>query len=276
MTKEELTALKIPEELHTNATLLEAKDVPSLARILVDTKAMVGGSIRIPGKDAGEADVKAFKDKIRTAVPDLVELPADPAKLEEVEGMIFERLGRPKDAKEYPGLKDSKIDVPAEIKIDETELRSIATRLGMTKKQYVTFAKGVVDEKIKASQLVSAERGALKKELGDAFDERLGAAASAAKKLGASEALVEALRTGNIPAEHARTWINVAKSIGAEGSEFARGAGGGGNNGGKMTPGEARDAIAELYRNPALFDKNHSEQKRLTEKLLKLNEIAYS
>lgn len=275
MTKEELTALKIPEELHTNATLLEVKDIPTLAKVLVDTKAMVGSSIRIPGKDAGEADVKAFKEKMRAAVPDLVEVPADPVKFAEVEGMLFEKLGRPKNAKEYPGLKDSKIDVPDEIKVDETELREIGHKLGMTKKQYLTFAKGVVDEKIKGAQLTSEARGALKKELGEAFDDRLTAAAAAAQKLGASEAMVTALRTGNVPAEQARIWINVAKSIGTEGAELGRD-GGGGDGKGRMTPAEAKDQIAELYRNPALHDKNHSEQKRLTEKLLKLTEIAYS
>jgi hypothetical protein len=271
MTPEEMTKLGIPADLHGEASLTEIKDLSGLAKSYVETKRLVGGSIRIPGKDAGEAAVKEFKEKIRTAVPDLVEVPADPAKFAEVEGMLFEKLGRPKEAKEYPALKDAKIEVPPEIKIDEDGLRAVAHKLGMTKKQFSEFAKGVVEEKIKASQLSSEARAALKKDLGDAFDDRLLAAATAAQKFGASEALVTAIRTGNVPAEQAKLWIGVAKSTGVQGSEFNRENGGSG----KMSPGEALEAIAELRKNPALMDKNHPEQKRLTEKLLKLGEIAY-
>jgi hypothetical protein len=271
MTKEEMIAHKIPEEYHANPALLEAKDVSSLAKRLIDTQAHVGASIRIPGADAGEEDKKAFREKLQKQVPDLVEVPADPTKFAEVEGMIFEKLGRPKDAKEYPSLKDSKIEVPAEIKIEESELRAYAHGLGFTKKQFIAFAKDVVAEKIKASQMTSEARGALKKELGDAFDERLASAAVAAKKMGASDAVVDALRTGNVPPEEAKRWINVAKAIGAEGSEFGRE----GGAATKMTPQEAQDQIAELYRNPALTNKSHPENKRLSEKLVQLHRIAY-
>jgi hypothetical protein len=271
MTKDEMTALKIPEEFHENASLKEVKDVAGLAKAFVDTKSMVGSSIRIPGKDAGDEARKEFRERLKKDVPELIELPADPTKFEEVEGMIFERLGRPKDMKEYPALAEAKIEVPAEVKVDEAELRGIAHKLGMTKKQYLAFAKGVVEERTKASSVASEARAALKRELGDATDERLLAAASAAQKFGASEAMVTALRTGNVPAEQVKLWIGVAKATGVQGSEFGREGGGGG----KMTPGEALDALAELRRNPALTDRNHPEQKRLTERLLKLTEIAY-
>jgi hypothetical protein len=273
MTKEEMVALKIPEDLHENPTLKEAKDVASMAKAYVDTKAFVGSSIRIPGQDAGEEDKKAFREKLKTAAPELVEVPADPAKFAEVEGQLFEKLGRPKKVEEYPGLKESKIEVPAEVRLDETELRKTAHGLGMTKKQYLVFAKNVVDERTKEAGLASEARGALKKELGDAFDERLSAAALAAKKHGMGEAFVTALRTGNIPPEQARGWIAVAKATGTEGSDFGRGGGESGK--GKMTPREAQDALAELRKNPALFERNHPEQKRLTQKLVELTEIAY-
>lgn len=270
MTKEEMVALKIPEDLHENATLKDVKDIPSLAKAFIDTKAFVGSSIRIPGQDAGEEDKKAFREKLQKAMPDLVEVPSDPTKLEAAEGMLFEKLGRPKDAKEYPSLKDAKIEVPAEINISEDELRTYGHKLGMTKKQFVKFAQGVVEERMKTAQLSSDARAVLKKELGAAFDERLTAAAAAAKKLGASETVVTALRTGNVPAEQARLWIGVAKSLGTEGSEFGREGGGSG----KITPAEAQQQIDELYKNPTLYQKNHPEQKRLAAKLLELTAAA--
>ena len=271
MTPEEMQKLGIPADLHANETLIQAKDVPTLAKMLVDTKAFVGGSIRIPGPDAGDEDKKAFRAKLKEKVPDLVEVPADPAKFAEVEGMLFEKLGRPKDAKEYPALKDLGVQVPAEVKIEEEQLRSYAHGLGLTKKQFAELAKAAVAERVKASQLTSEARIALKKELGDAFDERLLAAAAAAKKMGASDAEVDAIRTGNIPPHTAKNWINVAKAIGAEGAEFGR-EGGGAT---KMTPAEAQAQIAELYNNPALKDKSHPDNKRLVNKLVELHRIAY-
>jgi DnaJ-domain-containing protein 1 len=271
MTKEELAALKIPEEFHANPTLLEAKDVPALAKMLIDTKAHVGASIRIPGADAGDEDKKAFREKLQKAVPDLVEIPSDPTKFAEAEGMIFEKLGRPKDMKEYPSLKDAKIELPDGLKIEEAELRAYAHGLGMTKKQFIAFAKNAVAEKIKVSQMTSEARKALKAELGDAFDERLQAAALAAKKHGADDALVDAIRTGNIPASQAKLWIGVAKTTGTEGGNFNPE--GGGSQ--RMTPAEALAQIDELYRNPALMQRNHPENKRLTEKLVDLHRIAH-
>lgn len=271
MTPEEMQKFGIPTELHGNETLLQAKDIPSLAKMLIDNKALVGSSIRIPGPDAGDEDKKAFRTKLKEKVPDLVEVPADPAKFAEVEGMLFERLGRPKDAKEYPALKDLGVQVPAEIKIEEQQLRDYAHGLGMTKKQFAELAKATVAERVKASQMTSEARAVLKKELGDAFDERLLAAAAAAKKMGASDAEVDSIRTGNVPPHTARNWINVAKAIGAEGSEFGR-EGGGAT---KMTPAEAQAQIAELYNNKALFEKSHPDNKRLALKLVDLTRIAY-
>lgn len=271
MDKEQLKALGVPEDLHGEASLAEIKDLPALAKSYVETKRLVGASIRIPGKDASAEDQKAFREKLKAGVPDLVELPADPAKFAEAEGMIFERLGRPKDVKEYPALKDLKIEV-GELKIDETQLRTYAHKLGMTKKQFAEFAKEAVAEKQTIANLSSESRKALRTKLGDAFDDRLLAAANAAKKFGASDATVTAIRTGNVPDETAEAWMGVAKATGTPGSQFN------GEEGGskKMTPGEAKDALAELRKNPALMDKTHPDQKRLTDKLLALTEIAYS
>jgi hypothetical protein len=272
MTKEELAALKVDPSLHDDPTLKEIKDIPTALKVLVDTKAHVGASIRIPGPDAGEADRTAFRERLMKSVPDLVELPADPTKFQAAEGQIFERLGRPKEAKEYPSLKDAKIELPEGVKVDEDQLRSYAHKLGFTKKQYATFAAEAVKERASLVALQSEARAALKKELGDAFDDRLTAAAVAAKKLGASEEMVNALKSGNVPAEQAKLWIGVAKSMGTEGGEFRQQEGGGS---GKMTPDEAKTQIEEMYRNPAIHQKDHPDRVRLEQKLVKLHEIAY-
>lgn len=272
MTPEEMTKFGVPAELHTEPSLAEIKDLAALATSYVHTKKLVGASIRIPGKDAGDAAHKEFREKLKSSVPDLIELPSDPTKFAEVEGSIFERLGKPKDAKEYPALKDSKIEIPDGVKIDEDQLRALGHKLGMTKKQYLAFASNVLEERTKEATLSSEARKALKTELGEAFDDRLLAAAHAAQAAGLPEDFVTRLRTGNVPPEQARGWIAVAKMTGQKGSEFKDGEGGEG----KMSKAEALDAIAELRKNPALNERNHPEHKRLVKRLGELGEIAYS
>lgn len=273
MTKEELTKLGVPPELHEDATLKEVKDVPTALKMVVDLKAYQGSSIRIPNKDAGEEVRKEFEAKLRERVPNLVEVPTDEEALAKVEPTLFERLGRPKDAKGYPSLKDAKIEVPEGVTVDEEALRTTAGRLGLTKKQYVELARGAVEETTKVTQLRSENRAKLKTELGDAFEERLTAAAATAKKLGADDKLVTAIQRGAVEPEVAKLWINAAKSIGAEGSGLGTGGRGGGE--GKMTPAEAEAAIQEMMRNSALFDGSHPDNQRLTRKFEELHKIAY-
>lgn len=271
MKPEELKALGVPESLHTDPSLAEIKDAATLAQSYVETKRLVGGSIRIPGKDAGPDVHTAFRTKVREALPDLVEVPADPAKLAEAEGLILSKLGTPKESKEYPAFADMKIEVPEGIKMDEANVREIAHKLNMTRTQFKKFAEGVVSDRVKASGIESEARKTLKTELGDAFDDRLLAAAHAAQQMGADEATVTAIRTGNVPVSTAKQWIKVGEAIGVKGSNFNHEGGGSG----RMSPGEAQTAINDLYTNPALYDKGHPSNKDLVKKLSDLHTIAY-
>lgn len=271
MTKEELAALKVPEALHENPLLKEIKDPASLAQVAVDLKSYQGTSIRIPSENASEADLKEFRDKLRTKVPTLVEVPDDPAQFALVEETLFERLGKPKEAKGYPALKDAKIELPEGVEVNEDELRSYASKLGMTKKQFTIFAKQVVEERGAKVKANAEQVQALKKELGPAFDERLSAAAVAAQKLGYSLEKVDAIRKGLVSVEDAKAWINVAKSLGTEGAELNREGGGSP----KMTPAEAREQIDELYRNPILNDRSNPRHADLLQKLVQLTAVAY-
>jgi hypothetical protein len=271
MTKEELAAAKVPEALHENPLLKEVKDLATLAQVAVDVKSYQGTSIRIPSENASEADHKEFREKLKAKVPSLVEVPDDPEQFALVEETLFEKLGKPKEAKGYPALKDAKIELPEGVEVNEDELRGYAAKLGMTKKQYATFAKQVVEERAEKARANSKAVQDLKKELGPAFDERLTAAAAAAQKLGYSAEKVEAIRKGLVSVEDAKAWINVAKSLGTEGAELNRD--GGGSQ--RMTPEEARAQIEELYRNPILNDRSNPRHADLMQKLVQLTAIGY-
>ena len=272
MTKDELTALKVDPSLHEDPTLKEIKDIPTALKVLVDTKAFVGKSIRLPSESASPEEREAFVTDITKKIPSLIALPADPAKLAEVEGTIFEKLGRPKDETGYPTVKELIKELPDGVEVDEKELRATAKRLGLTKKGYAELAKAAVEQRTAIVQRNSEQAKALKKELGEAAEERLTAAAAAAKKLGRSDDYVTALKNGAVPAEEAKAWINVAKSLGEEGKGFFTGQESGN---GRLTPDEAKAQIAELRRNPALTDSSNPEHGWAVERLYTLNKAAY-
>lgn len=251
MTKDELTKLGVPPELHEDATLKEIKDVPTAMKVLVDLKSYQGQSIRIPSKEAGAEALAEFHTRLKEKVPSLIDVPTDEAELGKVEDVVLARFGKPKEAKAYPSLTDAKIEVPEGVKIDEDNLRELAFKLKLTKSGYLELARSTVAEQTKRTQLGSENRKALKTELGEAFEERLLAAASIAKKLGADEATIQAVKTGAADPALTRQYLAAAKLAGTEGEGFGGTTGGGQ---GKLTPAEAEAKFNEILRNPALFD----------------------
>lgn len=268
MTKDELTKLGVPVELHEDPTLKDIKDVSAAFKVLVDTKAFMGNSIRIPTKDAGEAAIKEFHDKLRERVPTLVEIPSDDVEFAKVEDSLYEKLGKPKEVKGYPSLTDLKLVLPDGVKLNEDDLRAEALALGLTKRQFAVMAGKVVDRTTKAHEVNGEHRKALRTELGEAFEERLLSAAATARKLGEPEDVVNAIKLGTVDPATARRWINVAKAMGTEPNELGNEGGGSG----KMTPGEAQARIGELFGNP---DYMSGKRPDLVEKMVKLHEIAY-
>lgn len=271
MTKDELVALKVSDKLYDDPTLKEIKDIPTALQVLVDTKAFVGRSLRVPSENASAEEREAFRKDLQAKVPTLLDLPVDPAELEKVEAHIFERIGRPKDEKGYPTVKEIMKDLPEGVTINDDEVRGIAKKLGLTKKQFAEFAKGVAEERVRVFNSNSEQTKALRAELGQAFEENLAAAAVTAKKLGASDSVVDAIRKGAVPAEQARMYINAAKAMGVEPSGFAAGGSGGPH---KLTPDEARLQAAELRRNPVLNNPRDPGHDAAVNKLLELERAA--
>jgi hypothetical protein len=268
MNREELQALKVDEKLLDDPTLKEAKDVPSALKMLVDTKAFVGRSIRIPSENASEADRAAFRADLTSKIPTLVDL-SEPEKVEET---VFEKLGRPKDKTGYPAIKDIVKDLPAEIAINEDDLRARASKLGFTKKQYAAFIQEIAAERVKEHGINTEKKAALKKELGDAYADRLVDAAAVAKKFGRSDEYVAKVRAGAVDVEDVKSWLGISKAVGGEG----KGIGGTPESGsGRLTPEEAQLQIAELRKNPALNEPSNPGHSAAVAKLYQLNKAAY-
>lgn len=271
MTRDELIAAGVDASLHEDPTLKEVPNVATALKQLVDNKAEVGRRIRIPSESAPAEEREAFRADAAKKL-DLVFIPADEKKREEAEAGIFERLGRPKDKTGYPEIKSIVKEMPEGIQVDEGQLRDTASRLGLTKKGYATLVTETVEAAKKAAQMNGEQRAALKKELGDAMDERLKSAAITAKKLGRSDEYVQKLRNGAVSVEEARAWLETAKALGDEGSGL------GGRDPtlpAKLTPDEAKMQLSELRRGKALMDEYDPGHEAAVKKLHELTAMAY-
>jgi hypothetical protein len=252
------------EKLRGDASLKDFKDVASLARSYVEGRALLGSAIRVPGPDAGADALAEFRGKVMKHVPDAIVLPADAGERAKVEPAIWEKLGRPKEAKEYA--------LPQGVELPENvleQLRKDAAEEGLTKGQFAARAKRAADAVVKVSQAEKDDIAALRKELGETFDERTAAAREIAKKLG-----VPADAAAAMPARELRVWAAVAKAVGGEAHQVGNQNGAGGS--GKLSPPEARlqaneirqRIIAEGHRMDPLVKQD------LIEKMGKLDGIA--
>ncbi len=95
------------QDLLDAPALADFKDINSLAKAFIDTKAMVGQSIRVPSKEAGADDLKSFHDSLIAQVPGLLFKPDmdDDAAM----NALFKSIGLPEDTKaRYPNNAQSK------------------------------------------------------------------------------------------------------------------------------------------------------------------------
>tara|TARA_R110000751_G_scaffold264535_3_gene363620 strand:+ start:2357 stop:3169 length:813 start_codon:yes stop_codon:yes gene_type:complete len=114
--------------------------------------------------------------------------------------------------------------------------------------------------------------GELRKEYGTAFDERVAAARSAIREFGSPElqGALESSGLGSNP-EFVKAFAKIGMALG-KGPQFKE-AEGSGRFG--TTPDMAKEQIASIRANPALYDEGHAEFRVLNDKLTQLNQLAY-
>jgi hypothetical protein len=257
----------LPEAVRASPALADVKDVGALAQAFVETKALVGSSIRIPGPDAAPEVRKAFVSRLTEKVPELVMVAdGDDDAAKAAREALWQRLGKPKEAKEYALPKD--VELPA----DALEaLRAEAADVGLTKAQFVARAKRAAEAIGAGTRQFQEAQAALRKEWGAATDERLQAAAATALKLGDAE-LAKAIQSGQAVPALAKLLFAVSKTTG----ETREGAGQGGNGGGgKLAPAEAEARLAEIRANAAFWNPRHPQNASLVRQAEELTALAY-
>jgi hypothetical protein len=252
---------ELPDDLKADPTLASFKDVASLARSMIETKKMVGSSLRSPGPDATPEQRKEYLAKVLQTAPELVVADDDEA--------LYKRLGRPEKVEEYV------VDEVLAKSIDLEDARKQALAAGLTKKQFQVLAKQTADAK---AALVDAEEkahAALRQEWGFAHADRVLAAAVAARKMGMSDATVAEVASGKVPAAQMKFLYQASKIAGVDSKELTleREGHGGGRT---PDPSEARAQQAEIRGNPAYWDRriNPMLHDQLKEKMVKLTMLA--
>jgi hypothetical protein len=217
----------LPEDMREDPSIKDVKDIPTLAKNLIETKRKVGSMLSLPGKDATEEERREFSEKVRRHNPNLVELPPEAEKRQQIEEQIMESLGRKKEPKDYV----AEGEIPEGL--DMEAIRARAAKMGLTKKQFRALVDEAKDVYFSTRKAREDEAKALQKEWGVALDERVSAARSAAVKLGKTTEEAQALTPSEL-----KIYFNAAKALGDE----APGATGGEPSTGKhkLSPSEAK------------------------------------
>lgn len=266
----------LPDDLKEAPALKDVTDVGALAKQFVDQQKYLGNAVRIPGEDASEDDKKAFREKLRAKVPNLVEVDHD--NYESFEEMA-KRFGAPEDPTKYVPPKFE--DLPEGMK--ESPLLDILKNAGvkskLTQKQFENIAREFTETELQRARTHHEEHKAGMKKLADewgyAFDKKLEAAVRAAEVSGAPEQLVEAVKGQTVPPEVMKWLAGLADQLGGEGKAND---GRKGEGDGFITPQEAQAQHDEIMANrehPYWTARPGSpEKKRAIEKVLALKELA--
>ncbi|NBC18746.1 MAG: hypothetical protein GVY18_15690 [Bacteroidetes bacterium] len=260
----------LPEDYRDSDVLRNTKDVPSLAKQLVDSQKALGSSLRIPSKDAGSEDWDKFYSRVSEKVPGLMKVDTEDETA--VRG-VLKQLGLPEKPEDYtlkPDTLPDGVEWSDEIEGQWREkLHEIGVPAPMAKKIMATYAERI-GEQAKAAQTAQQEKyDALKKEWGEAFDEKARAAKKAAEHY-AGEDLAKAM--DQLPAG---VWVAMAKAADAleeKGNPINRG-------GPKMTPSEAQSRLDEIMNNFSHPYWNResmtkAEKQRVDDEVLELQRLA--
>lgn len=260
-------------EFRTNASLADFANPDALAKGYMELKAYQGQSVHIPGEDAGEEAVTAFRDRIANVPGVMLKPDFD---LPEQATQFYESIGKPtiKDDYTYAPPDDIGTD-----KLDAgriSQFQEIAFKHNLTKTQFQGVINDIVTTDLVAADVVALEKKedqeALKGDWGQAFDQNMAVAAKVAELTGAPELFVEAVKDGNTNSGINRWLYDLSKKISGEGMNFN--IDGAGES--KMTPMEAREKISEMNNNKShpYWNANDPANKDAIANMVELQRVA--
>ena len=242
----------LPSDIRSS---IDVESVEDLAKGYVNAQQMIGGSIRIPGKDAGQEDWNKFYDKF-SEVPGLARY--NPEDL----SSLYDAAGRPKSADDYKvdGAPPEFLQAAHDAGLNRAQVEALLDFEKNVESAHADLEQQEIDQGINS----------LKQEWGHSFDRKLEEGQRAVAFLentvpGLAEAL-EATGAGNHPA-----MVKVFQALGAN---LQEGAGFTGSHAASaaMTPYEAKMQIQEILSNEQ--HPYHEGDEAATERFLELHRYA--
>jgi len=256
-------------DLANNPALADFKDVNGLAKAFVDTKAMMGQSVRIPSKDAGADDMKAFHDTMIEKVPSLMPTPdmTDDASV----ASIMKKLGMPEKHDKYEMPEVEGWDVSDERK---TFLQEKAYEAGFTNNQFKKFVKDLaVSEKAGSDAFdseVATGMAALQTAWGAAYTSKMEQVYKIAEATGAPKDLLEAITAGVAGADTLKWLDGLVKAVGSEDFQVSTQKPGSGG----ITPIEARERASELRNKIGSMNQSSPEYDSTIKRIMEFDQMA--
>lgn len=256
----------LPEEHRGAAALKDIKDLGALAKSYLEAQSMLGNSVRLPSKEAGEEGRKAFRLRVLEAGKDhgITALPGEG----EDDAPFFKVLGTPDKPEEYP-LPDG---VKAENEV--ATLLKLAHGAKLTKKQFSALYKGLDDQK-KSLELVqegvrTADQATLKEKWGEALETKRSELQELLKEHGAPADLLDAYTKGRVNAASMLWLHDKLTGLGGEAKDLSSQQ----RTGGKLTPGEAYARVEEVEARLKKLDQGDPEYDALVKRRVDLLEQA--
>ncbi len=231
---------QLPDEIKTSGVLDDIKTIDQMATMVVNGRKLQSNQISIPGEDVSPEKRDEFLKDLQSKIPDLVYV-GEGADL----GNIYDRMGRPKEATDY-----KLPDIPDPLKDNFATLSVKAHELGVTDKQLSGITDSILGDYNNSlnKQAVAKETStsAMKKEYGEAFEDRKTSTANFAKQVGFDDGFVDAVKDGMIGLDNMKAFDKLmggyespGPKIGDElGQEFQH-----------MTPGQAELKLDEIMNN---------------------------
>lgn len=227
-------------------------------------------------EDAARAIISA-ESRLGVPADQLLRLPK--AKDEKGWAELYDKLGRPKEAKDYgitppdgvaadPALMNGYLEAAHKAGLSKGQATALFAWYNGAGEAMTTQAKEA------AAQAQTEATASLKSEWGQAYDERVRAAGDAAARFGGASLLkfVDESGLGSNP-EYVKAWAAVADAV-AEAGDKGLPDQKGRNTGGAMTPAQAEAELARFGTDPdiqkALTDKNHPQHGYWTQRRLDL------
>lgn len=242
----------LSEDIRSDASLADIKDVESLAKSYIHGQKELGGRIRIPGEDASTEARDAFFNQLE-GVAGVARIDA------EDKSDLWNKLGRPETHEGY------KVTAPDGVEFDEVRVAQYAEaahKAGLTNDQFNSLVQVQLAEANAQNEAFEQSRTAgeakLKEMWGQDYDNRLAGAQAAAAAYGEKhpEAMQELL---NSPLANNPAVLSMMSELHKTMQESGAAAPGGVAANYGMTPGEAQDAINEIRMNKAHPYHNHRD-----------------